>query len=196
MTAGGGRTEITTVDREAMTNRHGGQHERAQRTGATLFLALAVVLAAPALSWGHAGPVPDSLPEARVLGNILSSPPVTDGSSPSPLALTLMLVATLGLPWLIRLPRRVAILALAVVLSVFAFESALHSVHHLLDRQEAAKCQVLGASHHLSGTRAGVADMERPPLTMAGPSPTYDAHGLPTPFLRPDQGRAPPLTAA
>lgn len=183
-------------DRKAMTDRSAGRHERARRTLVGLFVALAVVLAVPALSWGHPGPAPDALPEATGAGNLPSSLPVTDGFWPSPLGVALALVLALGLPWFIRPRRRAAILALTIVLLVFAFETSLHSVHHLVDREKAAKCQVFGVSHHLSGTPTDGVNIETLLLTVAGPPPTHAEPGLSTRFLRPDQGRAPPSLAA
>lgn len=187
---------MAVVDPEAMTNGHAGRHEWVRRTRVAVFVALATVLAAPALSWGHPGPAPASLGEVAAPGNLLFSPPVAVGFWLLSLTAALVLASTLGLTWFIWPRRKVTILALTILLSVSAFETAVHSVHHLLDWEKAAKCVIFGASQHLSGTPTDSANIETPVLTVVGSSSTHTDPGLPSRSLRPDQGRGPPSPTA
>jgi len=63
--------------------------------------------------------------------------------------------------WWLRRPRRLAI-ALSVSLAVFAFETALHSVHHLNDPSHGERCAAYTASLHLSALEASGATPELP----------------------------------
>lgn len=90
-----------------------------------------------------------------------------------------------------RWPKALAV-ALAFFLSVFALEGAIHSVHHLDDPQQAAKCQVLSVSQHVTGDSPDTVALEIPPadsglLVIGSPNSL-----LPDLLFRPDQGRAPP----
>lgn len=74
-------------------------------------------------------------------------------------------------------------LTLALLLGVFACETAVHSAHHLKDPREAERCPVYSASQHVTGLTAAPATPDLPP-----PSPTGDR-----PVIRPGQLRAPEL---
>lgn len=104
-----------------------------------------------------------------------------------PLFLAFLLVA---LRW--RRVRRVTALALIPILSLFAFEAALHSAHHLTDLNQPAQCVIASASGHVAGTTVETVTLDSP----LGPAPGALAR-LPQsdPSVNPlrlHQGRAPP----
>jgi len=175
------------------------------RSGLVLILALAAmtVLGAVAPAWAHTG---STL-------RLIEAPPgevVVDAavaSTPLPLELSAA-PAPPGIPWPVllgafvlaaaawRRPRRALVLAVVLLLAVFAFEDGLHSVHHLLDTTKLAKCQVAVAAAHLNATAvddAGVTDVILPAPAVA----TDAGQSAPaTRFPSPVQGRAPPTRAA
>jgi hypothetical protein len=81
----------------------------------------------------------------------LPLPPATDGGSGSAAALWLAALVVLAAGAGARRWRRVASPVLAVLLGVLLFETAVHSVHHLGDAQDAS-CLVASATAHMSGT--------------------------------------------
>ncbi|HET8578464.1 MAG TPA: hypothetical protein VFO18_15320, partial [Methylomirabilota bacterium] len=108
--------------------------------GAALILAV-VVFAAPA--WAHPGfPVSDlaatqMLPAPEFPPAMLSAAPETPGL---PWPVVMIALLTLAACW--RRPRRALVLALALVLAVFAFQNGLHSAHHAADHHHAVTCPV------------------------------------------------------
>jgi hypothetical protein len=92
-------------------------------------------------------------------------------------------------------PRRAVLLALVLLLCVFAFEHAVHSVHHGFGPQQQAECTVAAASAQLAAVQVDDVGLWSPVL------PVIDrAEIAPPPFvltrpLGPDQGRAPPSSA-
>ena len=89
-----------------------------------------------------------------------------------------------------RAPRLV-VAALAVVLTVFGVESALHSVHHVFDNSAVA-CPTASIAAHLNGTTIEGPAVEVPKLpvgaTLAAPDPGIS----PLSPFDPPHGRAPP----
>lgn len=92
--------------------------------------------------------------------------------------------------------RRVTALALILILSLFAFEAALHSAHHLTDLSQPAQCVVASVSGHVAGTAVATVALENPlglapdalaRATQAGPAVRS---------LRLNQARAPPFIPA
>ena len=82
-------------------------------------------------------------------------------------------------------------ISLALILGFVAFESTLHSVHHLSNPEEAAQCQVLAVSEHLSGVGVETPGVCSQLPAAEAPAPARAVRGLATVF-RPDTGRAPP----
>lgn len=81
---------------------------------------------------------------------------------------------------------------LVLVLAVFAFEAAFHSVHHGFGRE--AACPTASAAAHVAGTTVGLVALDAPALP-AGPALLDPGFVLPHPGpLSPHQGRAPPST--
>jgi hypothetical protein len=88
--------------------------------------------------------------------------------------------------------RRRIVAALAVVaLAVMAFETGVHSVHHLGDEAGAAQCSVASASTHLDGTpEEGLA--LRVPVPVAAETPPFQIAPVASAPFRFDSTRGPP----
>jgi hypothetical protein len=89
-------------------------------------------------------------------------------------------------------PRRTLGLALVALLAVFAAESAVHSVHHLADRQTATQCVVALASAHVHGAAADVPAATEWLPAVVGEIALAEPDRPGARPLRPDEGRAPP----
>jgi hypothetical protein len=89
-----------------------------------------------------------------------------------------------------RRRRAVAVACMALLLLV-AFESAVHSVHHLAD-QPGGHCVIASASAHASGIAVDTVALGRPAetLTVVGVAPIVFPAARPA---APDLGRAPPV---
>jgi hypothetical protein len=114
-----------------------------------------------------------------------------DVTVPWPLLAAALALAALGA----RRPRRALALVLILLAAVFAFESGVHSVHHLADRDGGQQCAVAAASQHISGTEVAAVAADAIPAD----SPLLAASGAllaRTRFTGPDQGRAPPALLA
>jgi hypothetical protein len=100
------------------------------------------------------------------------------------------LLALIGLaaaPWRRRMVASLAVLALAVL----AFESGLHSVHHLGDEAGASHCSVASASTQLAGTPEEGPALRLPVLAASENRPVQIAPVADPPF-RCDVTRGPP----
>lgn len=116
---------------------------------------------------------------------------VATGVPPAELGALLVAVAGLGLSWALRRHHRAWPVALAVIVASGAFETGLHSVHHLADPEGAAKCAV--ASTHSEGMSVENRPIPAPELALRGAIPAgQGALLLPSLHAVPD-GRAPPL---
>jgi hypothetical protein len=118
------------------------------------------------------------------------------------LALAALVLAALVLAGIPALARRMVArslrsslaVALVVVLCAIAFESAVHSVHHLASEQEAARCSLASISTNLSADAGPepAADVLLPASTPSVAVAEPVAPGMPP--RRPHAGRAPPLS--
>lgn len=88
--------------------------------------------------------------------------------------------------------RRALGVALALVLTVFTVETAVHSVHHLADPRAGADCSVLSGSQSLAWGAAGLVAADTPPLDVSTAVPVRSDDGPRWTLHRPSQGRAPP----
>lgn len=91
-------------------------------------------------------------------------------------------------------PRRALVVTLALLLSVFAFENALHSVHHGFDPKQQEACTVAAATAHLVAVQVDDPGLSSVALSVVGRAEAAPAPSGPIRFLSPDQGRAPPST--
>ena len=90
-------------------------------------------------------------------------------------------------------PRRVMVVALMLLLGVFAFENALHSVHHGLDGKQHEECATATASAHLAAVQVnGIVDAALVLRTAEAPADPVPTFAL-IRSLSPVQGRAPPF---
>jgi hypothetical protein len=130
---------------------------------ATLVLAL---LAGASVVEAHSGAravIPVPLELDTVTSEAVPAP-VVSASDPWPGA-TLVLVGAAGIAaaaGCLRRRQRLAVF-LSLAVAVFAGETALHSVHHLNEPQQAERCPVYAASVHVAGLEAGPATPELPP---------------------------------
>jgi hypothetical protein len=110
-----------------------------------------------------------------------------------PLPALVALAALLVGGGLLARRHRVALpVALAVLLAHLAFESALHSVHHLMDPAGAAECQLASGAAQ-ADTAGGEGSTSRAPVLATEPRwapPDQSLDVLRPP--RPDEGRGPP----
>ena len=168
---------------------------RGARTLTALSLLALAILAGPAtaLAHGAAAPVLDlhHHPIAHSSGVALPPWALLTGVL---LGIGLTLLAGL-VAWRRADPRargHAVALALSLLLTVFAVEAAVHSVHHLADRAAAADCSVLASSQHLAWGAADPVDTGRPQLDVTA-APLRRSEEAPRgPLHRPVQGRAPP----
>jgi hypothetical protein len=143
------------------------------------------------------GPVVESIPAVEpaaaaeptaLPGWVLSAPPAGP-ELPWP-ALAVVVAAT-ALAW-VR-PRRTIALALVLLLAIFAFEDAVHSVHHGFDQTQASSCTVAAVGAQLIATAVDGADACEVILALVA---LATSPGVTDPITRPaspDRGRAPPF---
>ena len=156
-----------------------------------LMLALAVMaVAGPAAAHGPTPVLSAATAEAAAGPAIV---PILS-AAPAPPALLWHLAAALALVGLTawHRPRRALVVTLAVLLCVFAFENALHSVHHGFDPKQQEECTVAAASAHLAAVQVDDPGLSSVMLPVVGRAEATSPASTPTGFLGPDQGRAPP----
>ncbi len=174
---------------------------------ATLIAAVALLLAGTVVP---ASAHPDSLAPAVATRSPVPAPisPVEEtgasvyevrASDVAPLdalpAATSVLGVCLAVAVLNLLPRRrlrLGAMAFAVLLTIAAFETAVHAVHHLGDAEGAARCVVASVASHVSGTA------DPPHTDPASLGATESCVAVVDPLqpdtrpLGPQRGRAPP----
>ncbi len=168
--------------------------------GCTLVTAL--ILAVVAL-WGAPASAHPALEVQAELPTATAAPTAAWSAAPTPPTIpwpALLAVAVVSIAaW--RRPRRALVLAIVVILAVFAFENGVHSVHHLSsvhhsdDLRSGATCTVAAATAQLAGTP--VAGAVAAQFIQAAPGRlvlqqllSFDASSLAV-----HQGRAPPVSA-
>jgi hypothetical protein len=106
--------------------------------------------------------------------------------------LLLLVPAGLALAAITRPSIRTIRLTLAFIVGAFAFETAVHSVHHLGDPDGAEACTAYASSQRVTGDVAQDTPVVAP-LEADWRSPAESAPDIAPPrFSRPDEGRAPP----
>ena len=162
-----------------------------RRVSLGLLLALAVLaIAGPAAAHAPEPVLAAATPEAALAPAIV---PILS-AAPAPPALPWYLPAALALVGLTawHRPRRALVVTLAVLLCVFAFENALHSVHHGFDPKQQEECTVAAASAHLAAVQVDDPGLSSVMFPIVGRAEAAPPASTPTRFLSPDQGRAPP----
>jgi len=128
-----------------------------------------------------------------------TTPPATMAwsSAPTPLVVPwpamLAIAVALIVTW--RRPRRALVLAIVLILGVFAFENGVHSVHHLNDLRSGPTCSVAAATAHLAGTPIDGATPDHLVLTSQERVVLPQQLSFVVPCLAAHQGRAPPISA-
>lgn len=158
-------------------------------------MSLLLALALLAIAGPVAAHVPAAAPPAETFeatGAPETIPALT--TAPTPPGLPWHLATALGLAGLVAgyRPRRAAAVTLALLLCVFAFENALHSVHHGFDPQQQEECTVAAASAHLTAVQVDDPALSAIALPVVGQAEAAAPASTPTRCLSPDQGRAPP----
>jgi fumarate reductase subunit D len=168
---------------------------RVHRVSLALLLTLAILAIAGPAAAHIASPAPSAvvLPtaEAPAIIPVLSAapaPPARPWYLFAALAAALALVA--GALW--RRPRGALVVALTLLLCVFAFEHALHSVHHGFDPKQQEECTVAAASAHLAAVQVDDLGLSSVVLPVIGRTDAAPPASTLARFLSPDQGRAPP----
>ena len=153
---------------------------------------------APAASAATGVEVASPAPDAA---NLVALPPTDTAAAgtPKPVGLTPWIVAAalvLGSLALRRSPRRTVLVGLVLLLALFAFEGALHSVHHGFDPKQAQTCTIAAASSHVSGVAVDGAIETSVILIPVGHAVEIGLAPLPLHRLASHQGRAPPALPA
>jgi hypothetical protein len=167
-----------------------------RRLPLVVFLVTLVVgAAAPAAA--HRPPAADPLAAASTVVVVPALVEALTSAAPAPAppwaAIAVVAVAALAVAWR---PRRVLALTLALVAGVLAFETGVHSAHHLGQADEAARCAVAGMATQLNADLVDTA-LDAVPVRVIETRIT----ALATPvvaarLVAPDAGRAPPVLSA
>ncbi len=90
-----------------------------------------------------------------------------------------------------------ALLSLALIgcLGLGAVQTAVHSVHHLAEPDEARQCSVLALAQHLEASAPDPLPTVAPRLVAPRAVVVAPPVAPPLPAFRPDEGRAPPPPA-
>ena len=85
-----------------------------------------------------------------------------------------------------------SVFGLVLLVAVFGFESAVHSVHHLSDPTAADSCTFLSGSKHVDTASPALPDAGGPLWTVAPGVPVDGNLAPPLRSVRTHEGRAPP----
>lgn len=88
--------------------------------------------------------------------------------------------------------RALTALALVLLLTVFLFEGALHSVHHLDDEERAAECVAAAAAGHTSVAGSAPVAFDHVPAATTWVAADAAPQPLPVRSLGVSEARAPP----
>jgi hypothetical protein len=198
---------LRIIDRSMRIACHAGPSAKARARGWAEYLrlwvpravVLAVLLGCLLQTWAHSDLAP-TLSSADASQHACQVPhprlPATQHSSPAPpgvpLTVILFLLTVIAMAQGAWRWRRTTALGLVLVLGIFTFGIAVHSVHHLLEPGKSAECLVFSASQHVSGTLAEPCDVHAPGLAV--PTATHEDPDVPASILRnrSDLPRAPP----
>lgn len=149
--------------------------------------ALAHTSGAPAPA--PAGPIPDS--GALLLWEAVT--PVAEAAPGHPVpAWAVLLLAAPAAALVRRRPFGVVAVGLALVVTVFAFETAFHSVHHGFDGTETTACPTAAAALQVAGTPLASLALEAPLAAPRAAALELEPLALADRPLGPLHGRAPP----
>ena len=162
-----------------------------------LLLVVMVVVAVVAPASAHRRPEADAVSPATTVAVV---PPLVETvSSSAPEAappwgtVAIVACAALAVAWR---PRRVLALALVLVAGVLAFETGVHSAHHLGQADEAARCAVAGMATQLSADLVDSSIGAVPARVLETRLAVPAAPVVTARVIAPDAGRAPPVLPA
>jgi hypothetical protein len=161
-----------------------------------VLLVATLVVGAVAPAMAHQRPEADALPAVSPV----AVPPLIEtltsrapGPAPPWAVIAVAAVVTLAVAWR---PRRSLAVALVLVAGILAFETGVHSAHHLGQADEAARCAVAGMATQLNADLVDVTP-DAVPITVSGSGIVALASPVVTARLvAPDAGRAPPALSA
>jgi hypothetical protein len=114
----------------------------------------------------------------------------------APLVVVLCLLTAVAIASHLWRWRRTAALGLTLVLGTFTFETAIHSVHHLLEPERAGTCLMFSASQHMTGATPEACDIHAPAWFTPTPSPDLSDVPSLSAGCRIDLPRGPPSLLA
>jgi len=152
---------------------------------ATLVVATAAPVAAHTPSRAPIVFVAPALTEVLTSAAPLPAPPWT--------AIALVAAVALAAAWR---PRRAVAVALVLVVGVLAFETGLHSAHHLGQPDASSRCIVAWMSTQLSAGLTGTTLDLLPAPVAEAPVAALAAPIVTARIVAPDAGRAPPVLSA
>jgi hypothetical protein len=157
---------------------------------------VAAVLTIGGPAWAHNRSSVDVTPAASAQGAtapVVSTPlEILSAGTPEPSLpwAALLLLGAVAIGAISRQPRLVAITLVAIV-ALLAFETGVHSTHHLGKPDDAAHCAVAGMAAQLSADVVDVT-VETPALAPQTIAPALASPVLAERAIAPDAGRAPP----
>ena len=166
------------------------------RLALVLMLVAMLVAGVVAPAAAHRPPAVDPLPAAPiVVASSLTDTLTSAAPAPAPpwAVIAVLAVAALAAAWR---PRRAVAVTLVLVAAVLAFETGVHSAHHLGQAEEAARCAVAAMATQLS---ADLVDTSLDAVPVDILETRIAALAPPVVLARPvalDAGRAPPVLSA
>jgi hypothetical protein len=166
-----------------------------------VLLACLVMVAHPA--WAHDDAPLGSLHVAsslhRVPGIASPGPPPETMAAPHASPETaapglLLLLASIAMLAACTKPRRVLVGLLAFGLVLFSAEAAVHSVHHLGDREEASRCDVATIAGQLAAVPADAVIFDLALIAVGSAPPVEPPAPARRPLYSPNRGRSPPAS--
>lgn len=164
--------------------------------GLALLMATGSAMAHPATT-AHAAPSPAPQPGILEAG-VPTLPAAAPSAAPDSTGLPPLAVAgalALGAIAVVigRWPRQALAVGFVILLTIFAFENALHSVHHGFDAQQSEECAVAAVSAHLAAISVDGVVETALVLAIARTAAESELSSPPPRLLGPDQDRAPPV---
>jgi hypothetical protein len=160
------------------------------------FAVLVALLTTGVPSWAHTRapvasvPVPSAAPFVPSLETFTAAAP-----EPTLPWVALLLLGAVGVTAVSRQRRLMAVTLVAIV-ALLAFETGVHSTHHLGKPDDSAHCAVAWMSTQLSADLVDATVDAAPALAPQTPAPLLARPALAERAIAPDAGRAPPTLSA
>jgi hypothetical protein len=168
-----------------------------RRFSLDVVLVAALVAGAVVPAAAHRPPTGEPLPAAAIVVPVPALTETLTSALPAPAppwaAIAVIAIAALAVAWR---PRRVIALTLVLVAGVLAFETGVHSAHHLGQADEAAQCVVAGMATQLNADLVGAAVDAAPADVLETALAALASPAVAARPIAPDAGRAPPILSA